>query len=108
MNNLFFPFRLQLQAIRPITTDILIIVEEIINLFLGGGVHLDAVNIDGLTATQTCTISKFLLFILNFISFSFYTYFNKSCLYTYIIFQKSYIGFLICIFEFLLIHQLVS
>lgn len=44
-----------LQTVRPLTPEILKLVEEITNLFLAAGVHLDAVNIDGLTAAQTCT-----------------------------------------------------
>ena len=34
------------------------IITEITELFVGAGVHLDAINRDGLTASQLCNSSK--------------------------------------------------
>lgn len=44
-----------LQTLRPLSQDLITVVEEITNIFLEAGVHLDAVNIDGLTAAQICS-----------------------------------------------------
>lgn len=37
------------------------VVEEITELFIHAGIHLDGVNIDGLTAAQLCTSCKYQL-----------------------------------------------
>lgn len=34
-------------------------IKEITDMFIEAGIHMDAVNADGLTATQNCTSRKF-------------------------------------------------
>lgn len=52
-----------LQTARTSAADMLSTVEEITKMFIKSGVHLDAVNIDGLTAAQICSSSKFFFFL---------------------------------------------
>lgn len=50
---------LQLQTARLQEAQVdLIVVEEITDLFIDAGIHLDAVNIEGLSASQLCTARK--------------------------------------------------
>lgn len=52
------------QVFRPASSDLLSKVEEITKLFIDAGIHLDCVNVDGVTASQTaarnCSSSMFL------------------------------------------------
>lgn len=48
-----------IQTMRPLNYDSLSLVEEITDLFLKAGIHLDAVNVSGLTASQMCTSSEY-------------------------------------------------
>lgn len=55
------PFLLQLQTARLQEAQVdIVVVEEITDLFIEAGIHLDAVNIEGLTAAQLCVSRKLL------------------------------------------------
>lgn len=46
------------QVFRTASTDMVSKVEEIIKLLIGAGIHLDCINVEGLTATQKCSSSE--------------------------------------------------
>jgi Fem-1 homolog b len=47
------------QVFRPASSEMITKVEDIVKLFIEAGVHLDCVNIEGLTASKKCSSSKF-------------------------------------------------
>lgn len=55
---ILFSVYLQLQNFRSMTSTQILNVEKIVDLFIEAGIHVDAVNIDGLTATQICVARK--------------------------------------------------
>lgn len=70
-----------LQTTRTSAADMLTTVEEITKMFIKSGVHLDAVNIDGLTAAQICSSSKsFFSKNLNFLLIIFFSFCFKQML----------------------------
>lgn len=47
------------QVFRPASSEMITKVEDIVKLFIEAGVHLDCVNIEGLTASKKCSSSEF-------------------------------------------------
>lgn len=64
---------LQLQSFRATDPVDMYSIEEITDLFIEAGVHVDAVNVEGLTAAQICTARKLfaVVFFCFFVSFAF-------------------------------------
>lgn len=63
---------MQLQTVRlPDAQVDVVVVEEITDLFIDAGIHLDAVNVEGLTATQSCVSRKYYQRLNGFNSFSY-------------------------------------
>lgn len=59
ITNRFSPIlQLQIARLNEANVDILT-VTEITDMFIEAGIHIDAVNIDGLTAAQLCVTRKF-------------------------------------------------
>lgn len=52
-------FQLQTAVIRMSDNDVRSIVKDLIELFIDAGIHLDAVNCDGLKASQVCVQSRY-------------------------------------------------